>query len=145
MKQGTVIIRIIILVLFLGILACFGVYIYNRPHRQHRHHHPLQLHRRGTGGLPGLLLPGRGGAGEAPTSPRCSAPRGKRWRGGRGGLVYSSAEGYEIQRQLDEAKATLEGLQYIQSRTGQSADTMALEDDIAKSITGLHSMVATEI
>ena len=56
--------------------------------------------------------------------------------------VYSSADGYELQRQLDEAQATLESLQYIQSRTNQASDTEALEDDIVAAITGLRASVA---
>lgn len=144
MKQGTVIIRIIILVLFLGILAYFGVYIYTALTANtvtttlYSYTAEEQVAAKGYFFRDEVVL----GEGSDLTEVLCAEGE-KVGVGAVVARVYSSAEGYEIQRQLDEAKATLEGLQYIQSRTGESADTMALEDDIANSITGLHSMVAT--
>lgn len=144
MKQGTVIIRIIILVLFLGILAYFGVYIYNALTANtvtttlYSYTAEEQVTSQGYFFRDEVVL----GEGSDLTEVLCAEGE-KVAMGAVVARVYSSSEGYEIQRQLDEAETTLEGLQYIQSRTSQSADTMALEDNIAKSITGLHSMVAT--
>lgn len=144
MKQGTVIIRIIILVLFLGILAYFGVYIYGALTANtvtttlYSYTAEEQVTATGYFFRDEVVL----GEGGDLTEVLCAEGE-KVSVGAVVARAYSSSQGYEIQRQLDEAKATLEGLQYIQSRTSQSADTMALEDDIAKSITGLHSMVST--
>lgn len=143
MKQGTVIIRIMILVLFLGILAYFGVYIYNALTANtvtatlYSYTAEEQVTATGYFFRDEVVL----GEGADLTEVLCAEGE----RVGSGDVVarnYANSEGYEIQRQLDEAKSTLEGLQYIQSRTSQSADTMALEDDITDSIAGLHAKVA---
>lgn len=144
MKQGTVIIRIMILVLFFGILAYFGVYIYGALTANtvtttlYSYTAEEQVPAQGYFFRDEVVL----GEGSDLTEVLCAEGE----KVAVGAVVarnYSSSQGYELQRQLDEAEANLEGLQYIQSRTSQSADTMALEDDIAKSITGLHSMVST--
>lgn len=144
MKQGTVIIRMIILVLFVGILAYFGVYIYGALTANtvtttlYSYTAEEQVPAQGYFFRDEVVL----GEGGDLTEVLCAEGE-KVAVGAVVARAYSSSQGYELQRQLDEAQATLEGLQYIQSRTSQSADTMALEDDIAQSITALHSMVST--
>lgn len=144
MKQGTVIIRIMMLVLLLGVLAYFGVYIYNALTANtvtaslYSYTAEEQVDADGYFFRDEVVL----GDGSDLTEVLCAEGE----KVAVGTVVarnYSSAEGYEIQRQLDEAQSTLEGLQYIQSRTSESADTMALEDDISNAIAGLHGMVAS--
>lgn len=144
MKQGTVIIRIIILVLFLGILAYFGVYIYGALTANTVTTTLYSYTAEEQVTATGYFFRDEEVLGEGSDLTEVLCAEGEKVSvGAVVARVYSSSQGYEIQRQLDEAEATLEGLQYIQSRTSQSADTMALEDDIAKSITSLHSMVST--
>lgn len=143
LKQGTWVLRILMAVLFVGVLAYFGVYIWNALTANTvtttlaNYTAEEQVTAQGWFFRDEVLLE----QGTELTEVLCSEGE-KVGAGDVVARVYSSADGYELQRQLDEAQATLESLQYIQSRTNQASDTEALEDDIVAAITGLRASVA---
>ena len=143
MKQGTVIVRIIIWVFFLGVLAYFGVYAWdaltNNTSTATLYTHTAEERIEATGWFfrDEILLE------ESDLRTEVLCAEGERV--GKGDAVvrlYATTEGYELQQELDEARNTLSSLQYILSRTGESADTMALDEDIVKTFTGLRSAAA---
>ena len=144
MKQGTLIFRIMMLVLFLGVAAYFGVYIWNALTANtvtavlYRYTAEEQVESTGYFFRDEVVL----GQGSDLTEVLCAEGE-KVGAGETVARVYSSQEGYQLQQQLDEAQSTLESLEYIQSRNRQSADTSALEDDIVSAITGLRAAAAS--
>ena len=144
MKQGTLIIRIIVLVFFLGILAYFGVYVWTSLTSDtttaalYTYTAEERVEANGYFFRDETVLTGTADLAEV-----LAAEGEKVGAGDPVARIYSSAEGYQIQQRLDEARSTLENLQYILSRTNESADTMALDDNIVASFTGIRSSVAS--
>ncbi len=143
MKQGKWVLRILMLVLFLGVLAYFGVYIWSAFNATTvtttltSYTAEVEVEARGWFFRDEVVL----GESSELTEVLCAEGE-KVGAGDVVARVYSSAEGLELQRQLDEAQATLDSLLYIQSRTGQASDTEELESDIVDAITGLRYAAA---
>lgn len=143
MKQGTVIVRIIIWVFFLGVLAYFGVYAWNaltdNTSTATLYTHTAEERIESTG----WFFRDEVRLEESALRTEVLCAEGERV--GKGDAVvrlYANNQGYELQQELDEAQTTLAGLQYILSRTGQSADTMALDEDIVDTFTSLRAAAA---
>lgn len=144
MKQGTLIVRVIVLVFFLGILAYFGVYVWTSLTSDtataalYTYTAEERVEASGYFFRDETVLTGAADLAEV-----LAAEGEKVGAGDPVARIYSSAGGYQIQQQLDEARSTLENLQYILSRTNESADTMALDDNIVAAFTGIRSSVAS--
>lgn len=142
MKQGTLITRVIMLVFFFGVLAYFGVYIWNSLTAEtatatlYTYTAEDRLESKGYFFRTETVLSEHSELAEV-----LCAEGEKVGTGDPVVRIYSSTEGYEVQKQLDEAQATLDSLNYILSRTGESADTIALDDDIVDTFTGLRASV----
>ncbi len=138
MKQGTVIVRIIIWVFFLGVLAYFGVYAWealtDNTSTATLYSHTAEARIESTGWFfrDEVILE------ESTLRVEVLCAEGERV--GKGDAVvrlYANEQGYELQQELDDARSTLAGLQYILSRTGSSADSVALDEDIVDTFTAL--------
>lgn len=143
MKQGTLILRVIMLVFFFGVLAYFGVYIWNSltdntaTAALYTYTAEERLESRGYFFRDEVTLSQRSELAEI-----LCAEGEKVGAGDPVARIYSSAEGYQLQQELDEARSTLESLNYILSRTGESAETVALDDEIVDTFTGLRASVS---
>ena len=142
MKQGTHILRAIILILFIGVVAYFGVYIWNSLTAEtatatlYTYTAEERLESRGYFFREEILLSEHSQLAEV-----LCAEGEKVGKGDPVVRVYDSAQGYEVQRELDEATAELDSLNYILSRTGDNADTVELDDQIVNAFTGLRAGV----
>ncbi len=144
MKQGNVITKLIILVLFLGIAAYFGVYVWNSV----------------TGSVvttalytqtceeqitvTGWFFRDETVIDEDSRLVQLGAAEGERVaKGDTVARIYTSSEGYALQQTLEEAQAELESLLYIQSRMGEGVDTTELDDTILSAFTALRYAAAS--
>lgn len=132
LKQGTWVLRILMAVLFVGVLAYFGVYIWNALTANTvtttltNYTAEEQVTAQGWFFRDEVLLE----QGTELTEVLCSEGE-KVGAGDVVARVYSSADGYELQPAAGRGPGYAGGaLQYIQSRTNQASDTEALEDDI---------------
>ncbi len=144
MKQGTLITRIIMLVLLVGILAYFGVYAWNAL----------------TGGtvtttlttqtyenrisVTGYFFRDETVLTDTATLIEVLPDEGEKV--GLGDVVarlYYSSSAYARQQELDAAQSELESLQYILARTGESADTAALDESIVAAFTAIRYATAS--
>ena len=144
MKQGTLITRIIILVLFLGIAAYFGVYVWSSLTSgiTTTTAYSYTAERKVTS--TGWFFRDEAVLEDASELAEVLRTDGEAVAvGDTVARIYSSDEGYAVQKQLDEAQSNLSSLKYILSRTSESADTIALDDDIADAFAGLHYSVAS--
>ena len=146
MKQGNLIFKILVAVLFLGGLAYFGTYLWNTltSNTDTANLYSYTAENR-------ILSSGYFFRDEAvvtddnAASAEVVAAEGERIGKGDGvARIYASSEGYEVQQQLDAAKVELSNLKYILSRTNESADTMELDSDIVDAFTSLRSDVSAE-
>lgn len=143
MKQGTLILRVIMLVLFFGVLAYFGVYIWNSltdntaTAALYTYTAEERLESKGYFFRDEVTLSQHSELAEL-----LCAEGEKVGAGDPVARIYSSAEGYQLQQELDEARSTLDSLKYILSRTGEAAETVALDDEIVDTFTGLRSSVS---
>lgn len=143
MKQGTLILRILIGVMFACILAYFGIYFWNAFTENtgtatlYTYTAEDRVSSRGYFFRNETVLAQKSETAEV----RCAEGE----KVGKGDVVvriYSSAEDYKVQKELDEAQAELHSLNYILSRTGEAGDTMELDEDIVDTFTSLQSMVS---
>ncbi len=144
MKQGTLITRIIILVLFLGIAAYFGVYVWSSLTSgiTTTTAYSYTAERKVTS--TGWFFRDEAVLEDASELAEVLRTDGEAVAvGDTVARIYSSDEGYAVQKQLDEAQSNLSSLKYILSRTSESADTIALDDDIADAFADLHYSVAS--
>ena len=144
MKQGTLITRIIILVLFLGIAAYFGVYVWSSLTSgiTTTTAYSYTAERKVTS--TGWFFRDEAVLEDASELAEVLRTDGEAVAvGDTVARIYSSDEGYAVQKQLDEAQSNLSSLKYILSRTSESADTIALDDDIADAFAALHYSVAS--
>lgn len=146
MKQGNLIFKILVAVLFLGGLAYFGTYLWNTltSNTDTANLYSYTAENR-------ILSSGYFFRDEAvvtddnAASAEVVAAEGERiGKGDAVARIYASGEGYEMQQQLDAAKVELSNLKYILSRTNESADTMELDSDIVDAFTSLRSDVSAE-
>lgn len=146
MKQGNLIFKILVAVLFLGGLAYFGTYLWNTltSNTDTANLYSYTAENR-------ILSSGYFFRDEAvvtddnAASAEVVAAEGERiGKGDDLARIYASSEGYEVQQQLDAAKVELSNLKYILSRTNESADTMELDSDIVDAFTSLRSDVSAE-
>lgn len=146
MKQGNLIFKILVAVLFLGGVAYFGTYLWNTltSNTDTANLYSYTAENR-------ILSSGYFFRDEAvvtddnAASAEVIAAEGERiGKGDPVARIYASSEGYEVQQQLDAAKAELSNLKYILSRTNESADTMELDSDIVDAFTSLRSDVSAE-
>lgn len=142
MKQGTHILRAIMLILFIGVLAYFGVYIWNSLTAEtatatlYAYTAEDRLESQGYFFREEILLSENSRLAEV-----LCAEGEKVGKGDPVVRIYDNAQGYEIQRELDEATAELDSLNYILSRTGDNAGTMELDKQIVDSFTALRGKV----
>ena len=146
MKQGNLIFKILVAVLFLGGLAYFGTYLWNTltSNTDTANLYSYTAENR-------ILSSGYFFRDEAvvtddnAASAEVVAAEGERiGKGDTVARIYASSEGYEVQQQLDAAEVELSNLKYILSRTNESADTMELDSDIVDAFTSLRSDVSAE-
>lgn len=143
MKQGTLITRIIILVLFLGVAAYFGVYVWSSlasgVSTTTAYSYTAEKKVTSTGWFfrDETVLEASSELTEPLYSDGDTVGVGDTVA-----RIYSNDQGYEIQKQLDSAQSNLESLKYILSRTSESADSMALDDDIADAFVNLRAQVS---
>lgn len=146
MKQGNLIFKILVAVLFLGGLAYFGTNLWNTltSNTDTANLYSYTAENR-------ILSSGYFFRDEAvvtddnAASAEVVAAEGERiGKGDAVARIYASSEGYEVQQQLDAAKVELSNLKYILSRTNESADTMELDSDIVDAFTSLRSDVSAE-
>ncbi len=146
MKQGNLIFKIIVAVLFFGGLAYFGTYLWNAlttntdTANLYSYTAENQIQSNGWFFRDEEVI-----SDENAASADVIASEGERvGKGDAVARVYASSESYEIQKQLDAAQAELDNLNYILSRTGEGSGTMELDSDIMDAITDLQHEVATE-
>ncbi len=146
MKQGNLIFKIIVAVLFFGGLAYFGTYLWNAlttntdTTNLYSYTAENQIQSNGWFFRDETVI-----SDENAASADVIASEGERvGKGDEVARVYASSESYEVQKQLDAAQAELNNLNYILSRTGEGTSTMELDSDIADAITDLQHEVATE-
>ncbi|MBR1781653.1 MAG: hypothetical protein IJ751_09665 [Oscillospiraceae bacterium] len=144
MKQGTHIFRILMIVLFAGVLAYFGVYLWNAltvgsdTATVYTYTASEAVETSGYFFRDETLLSQSADMAQ----PLCAEGE----RVGTGDVVariYQSSEGFEIQQQLEEAMATRDSLYYIRSRVGSLSDSAALDDQIVGAFTALRGKVAS--
>lgn len=143
MKQGTIIVRIIIWVLFLGVLAYFGVYAWDaltdNTSTATLYSHTAEERLEATG----WFFRDEQVLEESDLQVEVLCAEGERvGKGDAVARLYASDRGYALQQELDDARSTLSGLQYILSRTGSSADSVALDEDIVDTFTALRQAVS---
>ncbi len=144
MKQGTLILRILIGVLFAGILAYFGIYFWNSftantgTATLYTYTAEERVTSRGYFFRDETVL-----SQQSETAELLCAEGEKVGKGDVVVRIYSSAQDYQVQKELDEAKAELHSLNYIMSRTGEAGDTMELDEDIVNTFTSLQSMASS--
>lgn len=143
MKQGTIIVRIMMLVLFLGVAAYFGVYLWNAMGTDtatatlYTYTAEERVDSHGYFFRDEVVLT------EASAMAEGLASEGEKVGSGDPvARVYSSQDGYAIQEELDEAESTLESLNYILSRTGNLGASAGLDGEIVESFTSLRAQVA---
>lgn len=146
MKQGNLIFKIIVAVLFVGGLAYFGTYLWNAlttntdTANLYSYTAENQIQSNGWFFRDEEVI-----SDENAASADVIASEGERvGKGDAVARVYASSESYEIQKQLDAAQSELNNLNYILSRTGEGTSTMELDSDIMDAITDLQHEVATE-
>lgn len=146
MKQGNLIFKIIVAVLFVGGLAYFGTYLWNAlttntdTANLYSYTAENQIQTNGWFFRDEEVI-----SDENAASADVIASEGERvGKGDAVARVYASSESYEIQKQLDAAQSELNNLNYILSRTGEGTSTMELDSDIMDAITDLQHEVATE-
>ncbi len=144
MKQGNLILRILIGVLFAGILAYFGIYFWNAftantgTATLYTYTAEERVSSKGYFFRNETVL-----SQQSETAEVLCAEGEKVGNGDEVVRIYSSAEDYKVQKELDEAKAELQSLNYILSRTGDASDTMELDGDIVDTFTSLQAMVSS--
>lgn len=144
MKQGTLILRILIGVLFTGILAYFGIYFWNSftantgTATLYTYTAEDRVSSKGYFFRDETVLTQR-----SETAEVLCAEGEKVGKGDVVVRIYSSGEDYKVQKELDEAQADLDSLNYILSRTGEAGDTMELDEDIVDTFTSFQSMVSS--
>ena len=143
MKQGTLIVRIMILVLFLGTAAYFGVYIWNSMTKDTATATLYSYTAEEQVVSYGYFFRDEEVLTLDSTMAEVLASEGEKVGAGDPvARIYDSADGYSVQEELDEAEATLESLNYILSRTGNLGASAGLEGEIVESFTSLRAQVA---
>lgn len=144
MKQGTLIVRIMMLVLFLGAAAYFGVYIWNSMTQDTATATLYSYTAEEQVVSHGYFFRDEEVLTLDSTMAEALASEGEKVGSGDPvARIYDSADGYAIQEELDEAEATLESLNYILSRTGNLGASAGLDSEIVESFTSLRAQVAT--
>ena len=144
MKQGTLILRILIGVMFAGVLAYFGIYFWNAftantgTATLYTYTAEERVASRGYFFRDETVLTQK-----SETAEVLCAEGEKVGKGDVVVRIYSSEEDYKVQKQLDEAQAELHSLNYILSRTGEAGDTMELDEEIVDTFTSLQSMASS--
>lgn len=140
MKQGTHILRAIMLILFIGVLAYFGVYIWNSLTAEtatatlYTYTAEERLESQGYFFREETLLEEHSQLAEV-----LCAEGEKVGKGDPVVRIYASAQGYEIQKELEAATVELDSLNYILSRTGDNAGTVELDEQIVDAFTTLRA------
>lgn len=143
MKQGTLILRILIGVLFAGILAYFGIYVWNAftANTGTATLYTYTAEDRVTS--KGFFFRDETVLAQKSETAEVLCAEGEKVGSGQVVVrIYSSAEDYKVQKELDEAQAELQSLNYILSRSGEAGDTMELDEEIVNTFTSLQSMAS---
>lgn len=144
MKQGTLIVRIMMLVLFLGAAAYFGVYIWNSMTQDTATATLYSYTAEERVVSSGYFFRDEEVLTVDSAMAEALASEGEKVGSGDPvARIYDSSDGYAIQEELDEAEATLESLNYILSRTGNLGASAGLDSEIVESFTSLRARVAT--
>lgn len=143
MKQGNLILRVIMLVFFFGVLAYFGVYIWNSLTAEKATFTLYEYTAEERFESKGYFFRDETVLEERSDLAEIICAEGERvGYGDPVARIYFSRDGYAIQRELDEAKEELAGLKYILSRSGDSSDTVELDQTIVDTFTRLRSAAA---
>jgi putative membrane fusion protein len=146
MKQGNLVFKVIMIVLFVGSLAYFGVYLYNALTKNTETTNLYSYTAENSVQADGWFFRDESVVtDDNADNAEVVVSDGERiGKGDTVARVYASTESYQIQQQLDEAEAELTNLKYIQSRANEATNTMELDSDITDAFADLHFSVSTE-
>lgn len=146
MKQGNLVFKVIMIVLFVGSLAYFGVYLYNALTKNTETANLYSYTAENSVQADGWFFRDESVVtDDNADNAEVVVSDGERiGKGDTVARVYASTESYQIQQQLDEAEAELTNLKYIQSRANEATNTMELDSDITDAFADLHFSVSTE-
>ncbi len=146
MKQGNLVFKVIMIVLFVGSLAYFGVYLYNALTKNTETANLYSYTAENSVQADGWFFRDESVVtDDNADNAEVVVSDGERiGKGDTVARVYASTESYQIQQQLDEAEAELTNLKYIQSRANEATNTMELDSDIMDAFADLHFSVSTE-
>jgi putative membrane fusion protein len=146
MKQGNLVFKVIMIVLFVGSLAYFGVYLYNALTKNTETANLYSYTAENSVQADGWFFRDESVVtDDNADNAEVVVSDGERiGKGDTVARVYANTESYQIQQQLDEAEAELTNLKYIQSRANEATNTMELDSDITDAFANLHFSVSTE-